>query len=73
MFATIRRLLRRVSSSRYRGRIELAAGHNDIRDAEGNMPSTLAANHGFYDLAQAVREAGGASSTDSDAVGGVVY
>ncbi len=37
------------------------------------MPSTLAANHGFYDLAQAVREAGGASSTDSDAVGGVVY
>ena len=34
---------------------------NDMRDAEGNMPSALAANHGFYNLAQAVREAGGAA------------
>lgn len=60
--------------SRYKGRIELAAGHNDMRDAEGNMPSALAANHGFYDLAQAVRDGNaGASSTDSHAVGGVAY
>jgi ankyrin repeat protein len=47
---------------------------NDMRDAEGNMPSALAANHGFYNLAQAVRDGNaGASSTDSHAVGRVAY
>ena len=37
------------------------------------MPSTLAANHGYYNLAQAVRDGNaGGISTDSHAVGGVL-